>query len=68
MNEKVEKARLIKREDRQEYRRREQRRPVIQSESRARRAADDVVRSWIESRREQRQSSAHASFAALFAD
>ncbi|MBX3276713.1 MAG: hypothetical protein KF868_01800 [Acidobacteria bacterium] len=67
MNEKVEKARLIKREERQEYRRREQRKPMIQSESRARRAADDVVRGWIESRREQK-SSAHASFAALFAD
>lgn len=67
MNERVEKARLIKREERQEYRRREQRRPMIQSESRARRAADDVVRGWIESRREQK-ASAHASFAALFAD
>lgn len=66
MNEKIEKARLIKREDRQAYR--QERKPVVQSETRSRQAADTVVRGWIESRREQRQPSAQARFAALFTD
>lgn len=65
MDIEIRKARLIKRNEQQQE---EERQPVKVEKRSARRAAEAVVREWIEHRQAQRATNAKACFAALFAE